>query len=331
MRPRQVRRPAARADRRGSDADEAVRRSGTATATMPGVPFGATQSTFTSSSGCSTGWPSHSVTRAGSPAISSASSEMLPVEPVDGVQVGGSVSHCDEERQLRVGLQTLDAQLLPEQLGAVGAVPVALDRLAPEALLERVRCRRPRRPSPSSRRRARSARARPARTAPCRRPGGRAPRRARGRCRRSAGGSGCGYRSAGARHRRRTPRRGAPRGAAAVPASPSGAGGEDDVVEAHASILARRRICVGHRGSASRSALDRGRQGAAPAASASAGASRTRPRGRRSRPAPSARSARWRWRGRRARPRRGPRCCPSSTSRGRGRRDPSRAGRTRRC
>src|SRR5690349_23471336 len=54
------------------------------TATMPGVPFGATQSTFTSSSGCSTGAPSHSVTRAGSPAISSASSEMLPVAPVDG-------------------------------------------------------------------------------------------------------------------------------------------------------------------------------------------------------------------------------------------------------
>ena len=33
----------------------------------------------------------------------------------------------DEERQLGVGLQALDAELLPEELGAVGTVPVALD------------------------------------------------------------------------------------------------------------------------------------------------------------------------------------------------------------
>ena len=45
------------------------------TATMPGVPLGATHSTFTSSSGASTVSPSHSLTRCGSPAISRQASE----------------------------------------------------------------------------------------------------------------------------------------------------------------------------------------------------------------------------------------------------------------
>ena len=106
-------------------------------ATMPGVPLGATQSTFTSSSGCSTGWPSHSETRAGSPAISRHSRETLPVAPTLG-WFGRVDVPLDEERQLRVGLQALDAELLPEQLGAVGAVPVAVDGLAAEAVLERL-------------------------------------------------------------------------------------------------------------------------------------------------------------------------------------------------
>src|SRR6185503_1512095 len=43
----------------------------------------------------------------------------------------------DEERQLRVGDQAVDADLLPEQLGAVGATAVARYRLATEPLLER--------------------------------------------------------------------------------------------------------------------------------------------------------------------------------------------------
>ena len=42
----------------------------TCTAMMPGVPWGATHSTLTSSSGASTDSPSHSLTRSGSPAIS---------------------------------------------------------------------------------------------------------------------------------------------------------------------------------------------------------------------------------------------------------------------
>ena len=104
-------------------------------ATMPGVPLGATHSTLTSSSGWSTDWPSHSETRAGSPAISRHSSETSPGGAGARVVAGVDVP-LDEERQLRVGLQALDAQLLPEQLDAVGAVPVALDRLAAEALLE---------------------------------------------------------------------------------------------------------------------------------------------------------------------------------------------------
>ena len=46
----------------------------TCAAMMPGVPLGATHSTFTSSSGASTVSPSHSETRCGSPAISSETS-----------------------------------------------------------------------------------------------------------------------------------------------------------------------------------------------------------------------------------------------------------------
>ena len=47
----------------------------TCAARMPGVPFGATHSTLTSSSGASTVSPSHSLTRCGSPAISRQASE----------------------------------------------------------------------------------------------------------------------------------------------------------------------------------------------------------------------------------------------------------------
>src|SRR5512139_4327614 len=43
----------------------------------------------------------------------------------------------DEERQLRVGLEALHAELAPLELHAVGTVPVAQDRLSAEALLVR--------------------------------------------------------------------------------------------------------------------------------------------------------------------------------------------------
>ena len=105
-------------------------------ATMPGVPLGATHSTFTSSRGWSTDWPSHSETRAGSPAISRHSRETCAGGAGARVVAGVDVP-LDEERQLRVGLQALDAQLLPEQLAAVGPVPVAVDGLAAEACLVR--------------------------------------------------------------------------------------------------------------------------------------------------------------------------------------------------
>ncbi len=48
--------------------------------------------------------------------------------------LGGVPLH--EERQLGVGDQAVDADLLPEQLGAVGAVPVALGRGPAEPLLD---------------------------------------------------------------------------------------------------------------------------------------------------------------------------------------------------
>src|SRR5690606_5639446 len=53
-------------------------------AMMPGMPLGATHSTLTSSSGRSTGSPSHSLTRCGSPAISMAERETPPSAPALG-------------------------------------------------------------------------------------------------------------------------------------------------------------------------------------------------------------------------------------------------------
>ena len=102
---------------------------------MPGVPCGATHSTLTSSSGASTVSPSHSLTRCGSPAISRQARENVAVGAVAGVQLGGDLP-LDEERQLRVGDQAVDADLLPAQLGAVGAVAVAVGGLAAEPLLD---------------------------------------------------------------------------------------------------------------------------------------------------------------------------------------------------
>ncbi len=122
--------------------------------------------------------------------------------------VGAQPLH--EERQLRVGDQAVDADLLPQQLGAVGAVAVARDGLAAEALLDGAMSST-RRPSRASRRRGRSGRARPGRTAPCRRPGGRAPRPPRGRCGRPAAGPCCASRTAGGCHRRRSHGRATPR------------------------------------------------------------------------------------------------------------------------
>ena len=102
---------------------------------MPGVPLGATHSTLTSSSGASTVSPSHSLTRCGSPAISRQARETSPSAPVLGCSAVGD-SPLDEERQLRVGDQAVDADLLPAQLGAVGAVAVAGRRLATEPRLD---------------------------------------------------------------------------------------------------------------------------------------------------------------------------------------------------
>ena len=59
------------------------------TATMPGVPLGATHSTLTSSSGASTVSPSHSLTRCGSPAISRQASEKSPLAPWLGCSSAG--------------------------------------------------------------------------------------------------------------------------------------------------------------------------------------------------------------------------------------------------
>jgi hypothetical protein len=59
---------------------------------------------------------------------------VLPVGAGRRVQLVGTLP-LDEERQLGVGDQAVDADLLPLQLGAVGAVPVARSGLAAEPLL----------------------------------------------------------------------------------------------------------------------------------------------------------------------------------------------------
>ena len=104
-------------------------------ATMPGVPLGATHSTSRPSSGCPTGAPSHCDTRLGSPAISRPS-ERDPVARGGRRVMLGTALPLHEERQLRVGLQALHAELAPAQLETVRSVPVSLYRLALKALLD---------------------------------------------------------------------------------------------------------------------------------------------------------------------------------------------------
>ena len=96
-------------------------------AMMPGVPLGATHSTFTSSSGDSTVSPSHSLTRCGSPAISRQASDQSGLPPADGCSVVGAQpltknGSCGSE------IRPLTPICFQTQLGAVGTVPVARRR-----------------------------------------------------------------------------------------------------------------------------------------------------------------------------------------------------------
>ena len=101
------------------------------TAIRPGVPCGETNSKSMTDEVLSAGRPSQSRTRAG------VAGDLQGLDGDLGLRVVGGVRHAvlplDEVGQLRVGLQALDAQLLPAQLDPVGAVPVALDGLAAEA------------------------------------------------------------------------------------------------------------------------------------------------------------------------------------------------------
>ena len=107
----------------------------TCAAMIPGVPLGAAHSTFTSSSGASTVSPSHSLTRCGVARDLQAGQRVGAVGVEARVQLGRHLP-LDEERQLRVCDQAVDADLLPAQLGAVGTVPAADDRLATEPALD---------------------------------------------------------------------------------------------------------------------------------------------------------------------------------------------------
>ena len=105
-------------------------------ATTPGVPCGATHSTSTSSSGRVDGVAepvADPVRVAGD--LDGGRAATSPVAPALGCCSTAGLP-LDEERQLRVGLQALHADLAPAQLDAVGTVPVALDGLAAEPLLD---------------------------------------------------------------------------------------------------------------------------------------------------------------------------------------------------
>ena len=184
----------------------------TCTASTPGVPCGATQSTLTSSSGASTVTPSQSLTRLGSPAISRQARENRWSAPALGCSSAGE-SHSMKKGSCGSAMRPLTPICFHSQVRAVGAVPVAGARLATEALLEPGDVVDGHDPARASRRRGRSGRGRLGRTAPCRTRGGRAPRRSRGRCGRPAAGSCCECRTAGGRPRRRTRCRAARRSA----------------------------------------------------------------------------------------------------------------------
>ena len=97
------------------------------TATTPGVPCGATHSTL--------GVLERTLDAVAQPVADpgrvagdlQGGDLHLAAAALAGVLVGRGLP-LDEERQLRVGLQALDADLPPAQLDAVGAVPVALAR-----------------------------------------------------------------------------------------------------------------------------------------------------------------------------------------------------------
>ncbi len=105
------------------------------TARSPGLPSGATQFSSTSSTTRLGGASSQSATRDGSPAMSRESR----ATPLSQIAAGCSARvglPLDEERQLGIGLKSLDTDLPPPKLDPVRAVPAADHRLTLETLLD---------------------------------------------------------------------------------------------------------------------------------------------------------------------------------------------------
>ena len=287
-------------------------------ATTPGWPFGATHSTSRSSSTRFILPPSHSSTRAWSPAISSLVRAMSP-PPADGC-CSGSLSHWTKKGSCGSLCRPLTPTWRQRSWRAVGGEAAALDRGAAEALLdggEVVDGHDPAEPAAAVRGTG---------------PDGLAEGRLVG------GGvvehlDDLEVATAGERE---DPVAGAEawveaavdEAAAQLPAEPPGrlvetlgSRGEGQVIQLHRPSVSLPRCRRPEPG-------PRGGPGAGPVGTRTPRTARPAPRTPRR---PSARAARRRWWRRPARPRRGPRCSRSSTSRGRARPVPSPRGRTRRC
>ena len=102
---------------------------------MPGVPFGATHSTLTSSSGASTVSPSHSLTRCGSPAISRQASDQSSAPPVDGWSPSG-LSHWTKNGSCGSEIRPLTPICFQSSSVPSGRWRLPGDGLAPEPLLD---------------------------------------------------------------------------------------------------------------------------------------------------------------------------------------------------
>ena len=106
---------------------------------MPGVPFGATQSTLTSSSGCSTDWPSQSLTRFGSPAISIDAIDTSPLAPWLGCcEVPASPSHSMKNGSCGSDWRPLTPSCFQRSSVPSGRCRLPLTAIAPQARLVRV-------------------------------------------------------------------------------------------------------------------------------------------------------------------------------------------------
>ena len=314
----------------GSDPDGARRGVTAARRRCPAVPFGATHSTSTSAERGQPPAPSHSSTRSGSPAISIRAAARRRARPRRRVRAPAALTHCTKNGSCGSACSPLTPSCRQRSSKPSGRCRLpGTDGPAEPPLDRRDVVDRDHPAEPA----AAAGGPRPHRLPErrlVRRPGGRAPRPPRGSGRRSAAAACCGSRSEGEPRRRRTPRRSArPAARRCLPARPDRPRTRRGRGACRALWSAPRSRPGGGRGSAALASAA-GSPDAASARCARPGAPRTAATSTCTPASPiSSTSSAAVADVDGVRCRCAPRCCPSSTSRGRGRRRPSRAGRTR--